>query len=62
MNLKSKIIAQVHDELIIDSTFDEVDIVKGILKKEMESVVNLKVNLTVEVECGKTWDLKQVRI
>ena len=58
MNLKSKIIAQVHDELIIDSTFDEVDIVKEILKKEMESVVNLKVNLTVEVECGKTWDLK----
>ena len=58
LNLTSKIVAQVHDELIIDSTFDEVDIVKEILKKEMESVVNLKVNLTVEVECGKTWDLK----
>lgn len=58
LKLKSKIIAQVHDELIIDTASHEVEIVKEILKKEMESVVDLKVNLTVDVETGKTWDLK----
>ena len=58
LKLKSKIIAQVHDELIIDTASNEVEIVKEILKKEMESVVDLKVNLTVDVETGKTWDLK----
>ena len=58
LHLKSKMIAQVHDEIIIDATHDEIDIVKEILKKEMESVYPLKVKLTVDVEMGDTWDLK----
>lgn len=57
-NLKSKIVAQVHDELIIDATKDEIEIVKKLLKDTMENAVKLKVKLTVDVESGSTWDLK----
>ena len=57
-NLKSKIVAQVHDELIIDCDFFELDEVTTLIKKTMEEVVNLKVKLSVDVEVGKTWDLK----
>ena len=56
--LESKIVAQVHDELVIDATINEIETVKKILKEEMESVVNLKVKLDVDVELGSTWDLK----
>lgn len=58
LNLKSKMVAQVHDELIIDVDENEVEIVKELLKKTMENAVKLKVKLTVDVETGKTWDLK----
>ena len=58
LKLNSKIVAQVHDELIIDTEKDEIEIVKKILKEEMENVVNLKVKLDVDVEIGSTWDLK----
>ena len=52
--LKSKLVLQIHDELVVDCDPSEVEIVKQILKEEMESVVNLKVPLIVEVEQGKT--------
>ena len=58
LKLNSKIVAQVHDELIIDTKKEEIEIVKKILKEEMENVVNLKVKLDVDVEVGSTWDLK----
>lgn len=58
LNLKSKMVAQVHDEIIIDTSHDEVEIVKDLLKKTMEDAVKLKVKLTVDVESGVTWDLK----
>lgn len=54
-DLKSKIIVQVHDELVVDTYPGELDIVKDILKKNMEEVVDLKVKLTVNIESGKTW-------
>lgn len=54
-NLKSKLILQIHDELIIDTHPDEVDIVKKLLKDCMENVVSLQVDLPVEVNSGKTW-------
>ena len=57
-NLKSKIVAQVHDELIIDCTKEEIEIVKTLLKDVMENVSNLNVKLEVSVENGTTWDLK----
>lgn len=55
LNLKSKIILQVHDELVLDCVPDELDKVINILKENMENVVNLKVKLTVNIEYGKTW-------
>lgn len=54
-NLKSKLILQVHDELLVDTCADEVEKVENILKEEMQSAVNLKVPLTVEIECGTRW-------
>jgi len=54
-NLQSKLILQVHDELIIDAPSKEIAEVAKILKEEMESAVKLSVPLTVEVNSGRTW-------
>ncbi len=54
-HLKSKLILQVHDELIVDTHPDDVEQVKTILKECMENVVNLKVKLEVNIEVGKNW-------
>ena len=53
-NLKSILILQIHDELVVDCYPGEEEIIKTILKQEMESVINLKVPLLVEVSLGKT--------
>ncbi len=54
-NLKSQLILQVHDELIVDAFESEKEIITKILKEEMENAVSLKVKLTVEIGVGKTW-------
>ena len=54
-NLKSELILQVHDELIIDAFISEKDAVEKILVEEMEGAVKLSVPLSVSVESGKTW-------
>ena len=54
-NLKSKILVQVHDELVIDCKKDEFEIVKKLLKEVMENVVKLEVPLLVEIEYGDDW-------
>ena len=54
-NLKSKLILQIHDELIVDTCKDELEQVSKILKEEMENVVKLSVPLTVSVSAGKSW-------
>ena len=53
--LKSKIILQVHDELILNVYNDELLKVKEIVKREMEKVMELKVPLEVDINIGKTW-------
>ena len=53
--LKSKLILQVHDELIVDAIRGEEKKVEKILTEEMEGAVNLAVALTVSVGSGKTW-------
>lgn len=53
--LKSELILQIHDELIIDAFEDEAEKVKTLLKEEMENAVHLSVPLTVSVGEGKTW-------
>ncbi|MBR5439869.1 MAG: DNA polymerase I [Clostridia bacterium] len=51
----SKLILQVHDELIVDALESEVDKVVKIVKEEMENAVSLKVPLTVDIKVGKSW-------
>ena len=57
LQLKSQLILQVHDELVVDTYKDEVDIVKKILKENMENVIKLKVPLVVEIGIGPNWFL-----
>ncbi len=55
-NMKSRLLLQVHDELIVEAHKDEVDMVKEILKNEMENVVeSFKVHLDVDVNVGDSW-------
>ena len=54
-NLKSKILVQVHDELVIDTKKDEIDIVKKLLKEVMENVIELEVPLIIDIEEGNDW-------
>ncbi len=53
--LKSKLILQVHDELIVEAWEDEVNIVKAILKEEMENAVSMNVPLVVDMSVGRSW-------
>ena len=54
-NLESKMILQVHDEIIIDAKLEEIDILKKIIKDAMENVVKISVPLKVEISTGKNW-------
>lgn len=53
--LRSELILQIHDELILDAFVSEKDCAERILKEEMENAVKLSVPLTVSVGEGKTW-------
>ena len=53
--LKSKLILQVHDELIIETYKDEIEEVKDLLKDLMENAIDLKVPLKVEMHVGDSW-------
>lgn len=53
--LKSKLILQIHDELVIETKLDELETVKKLLVEEMENAVRLDVALVAEMEVGKTW-------
>ena len=53
--LKSKIVLQVHDELLVETYEEEKEQVKELLKNCMESAAKLSVPLTVDVEEGKSW-------
>lgn len=54
LNLKSKLVLQIHDELVVDCYPGESDIIHQILREQMQSVVDLKVPLLVEVSEGLT--------
>ena len=53
--LKSKLIIQVHDELVVDAVKEEVEEVEKLLKDVMESVANFKVKLIASTEVGNNW-------
>lgn len=53
--LKSKLILQVHDELIVEAYAAEQAKVEAILREEMENAMKLSVPLDVDLSCGKSW-------
>lgn len=54
-NLKTKMLLQVHDELLFEAPIDEVDVAMALIKKEMEAAFVTKVPLLVEVGVGNNW-------
>jgi DNA polymerase-1 len=54
-SLKSKMLLQVHDELVFDVHNSEKELVKKIVKTTMESAVKLDVPLRIDLEFGKNW-------
>jgi DNA polymerase-1 len=55
IGLKTKMILQVHDELLFELPAQELVIVKDIVKKDMEEVAELQVPLSVDINYGKNW-------
>lgn len=53
--LKSKLILQVHDELLIEAAADEEEYVKTLLAEEMRHAADLAVTLEVDVQSGRNW-------
>ena len=61
--LRSKLILQVHDELIIEAYEDELDVAARILRESMEHALSLSVPLVADVYCGHNWkDIKAVKL
>ena len=54
-SLKSQLVLQIHDELLLEVPEAEIETVKALLVEEMENVMELSVPLTVECNYGKTW-------
>ena len=52
---KSKMLLQVHDELVFDAHKDEIDLIVPIIKEEMENAFKLTVPLDVEIDMGNNW-------
>jgi len=53
--IKSKMLLQVHDELVFDALKDELEIIKPIIKYEMENAVKTEVPLIVDMGMGENW-------
>lgn len=54
-NFKSKMLLQVHDELVFDAHKDELETIKPIIKHEMENAFKMEVPLDVEMDIGENW-------
>lgn len=55
LKLRSRLILQIHDELLIETHMDEVELVKQILEEEMKKAADLSVPLDVDVNTGVNW-------
>ena len=53
--VKSRMILQIHDELIFDVCEDEIEIMKKIVEEGMQNAMKLRVPLLAEASMGKTW-------
>jgi len=54
-HMKSRLVLQVHDELLVETYHTEVEEVKQILKEEMEQAASLEVPLVVDMHTGENW-------
>ena len=54
-NLKSRLILQVHDELLIETAIDEVEEVSKLLEREMYGAADLAVPLEIDMHTGENW-------
>ncbi len=54
-NLKSRLILQVHDELLIETYKEEKEIIKNILKDEMENAIQFSVKMLIDINEGENW-------
>ena len=54
-HLQSRIVLQVHDELLIETKTEEIDTVKEIVRREMSGAADLAVPLEIGMECGTNW-------
>ena len=55
-NLKSRMLLQIHDEILIECIDDELDIVKSILNKAMKESFNFEIPLAINVKSGKNFE------
>ncbi len=55
-NFKTKMLLQVHDELVFEVPEDELTIIPPIVREEMEGVYKLEVPLKVDIKTGRNWD------
>ncbi|PJA29577.1 MAG: DNA polymerase I [candidate division Zixibacteria bacterium CG_4_9_14_3_um_filter_46_8] len=55
MRLKSRMVLQVHDELLFDVFLPELDVLRNIVKEGMENITHLKIPLKVEMGTGRNW-------
>jgi len=53
--LESRMILQIHDEIVIEIPFSEVEIVQNLVRQQMETVVDWEVPLKVSIRTGKDW-------
>ena len=53
--LKSRIVLQVHDELLVETYEDEIEEVKNILEDKMKNAMQLRVNMEIGLGIGKNW-------
>lgn len=54
-NIKTRMILQVHDELVFDAVKEELDIVREIVEDKMKNAIKLSVPIVVEMDTGKNW-------
>ena len=53
--LQSRMVLQIHDELVFDAVPQEIDKLQQIVREEMENVIELSIPLTVECNYGNNW-------
>ena len=54
-NMRSRLILQVHDELLVETAYEELDEVRAIMVREMQNAAQMKVRLEVDIHDGKNW-------